>query len=995
MANPFRMGNDFLANHSLVNPFQPINFRFDGRNYQGLQGDSLASALLANGVKLFGRSFKYHRRRGLLSAGIEEPNALVSRGVGARYESNVPATMVEIYQGLDSYSQNRFPSLSWDIQSINQSFAPFLGAGFYYKTFMGLARSTQFWMFCEKWIRRSAGLGKGPQSTDYDPDHYEHVSQNCDVLVIGGGRAGMQAAEEAARQQGQSVILVEQRPWIGGRILFESARPQGFSGRQFVLKQQERLASIGTIRILTRTMAFGYYDDNFVGLVESPYDDMAAPPHGKPRQRLWWVRAKKVIIASGAVEQLPAFYNNDVPGVMLAGAVRAYLNGYGVRTGKRMVVFAQTDEAYRTAFDGMSSNLGVAAIVDPRPASAIGKPVREAVEDLGIPHYTESHISEATRQNGCVASVKIAQNHSQRSISQLACDLVAVSAGWQPQIQLFSQSGGSLRYDESHQCYLADKPKQNVTVVGSAAAEGVRVVARQAPAVFVAESSQVTKIEGDNAPQVKYYHRRYAAKAFVDLQNDVTVADGEAAVREGYHYSEHSKRYTTAGMATDQGKTGSRALLNVLANTRGLSVAETGLTNFRPPYAPVSVGSLAGEAVGKHFVPLRLSPMDLWHSRQGCEWADNGLWRRPNHYPKPHESLWDSMVRETVATRQYVGICDISTLGKIDIQGPDAAKFLDHIYTNVMSSLPIGRVRYGLMLREDGFVFDDGTVTRVDESHFLISTSTSHAGAVLAKMEFYHQRDFPNYRLRFTSVTDQWAGISLAGPQSRTLLQRMTDCDVSNSSFPFMHYTEASFFGIMGRLFRISFSGELAYELLVPADYGQALWERIFSAGADLNLTPYGVEALSNMRIEKGHVSGGELYGRTTPFDLGLGKMLSAKKGCVGKPMAMRPHLLDPARPQLVGLIPYDAKVQAFHGGSLILPNKPVANEPPERLGHITSSGYSPELGIPIALALVSGGLERWHNQTLICANPIEGQQFAVKVVSPHFLDPKGERQNG
>jgi heterotetrameric sarcosine oxidase alpha subunit len=983
---------------------KPISFSFDGRRYTGYEGDTLASALLANDVKLVARSFKYHRPRGIFSAGPEEPNALVGLRTGARAEPNTRATVAELYDGLVAISQNRSPSLKYDIQAINQLIARFIPAGFYYKTFMGPFGNTKLWMFFEKFIRRAAGMGTG--SHEADPDRYERRNAQCDVLVVGGGPAGLGAALTAAGT-GARVILVDENPVLGGRLLKETLTINGAPASDWAAATAASLAGMNNVRLLTRTSAFGYYDGNVLGCLEHVADHYPEPPDHLPRQRWWKIRAKRVVIAAGAVEQPIVFGNNDRPGIMLAGAARAYVNEFGVLPGRRAVVFTTNDDGYRTALDLTAAGATVAAIVDPRPASESTLISRAA--DAGIPIRWNSAVVNA-HGGFALQSVDIASMQG-TGADTLSCDLLAMSGGWQPSVHLSSQTGAKPVWDAVQGCFVPGESPRPMTSAGACAghmdltaclSEGfVRGAEAAAAAGFTTDKTfDVPRTDPEvAAPNALVWEAPDPAgghpKKFVDHQDDVAASDVRLAHREGYVSVEHLKRYTTLGMGTDQGKTSNIAGLAIMASLRGEDIPTVGTTTFRPPYTPVSVGAMGGPDVGQHYKPRRRSPMHDWHDGKGVEWVPAGLWDRPRFYPaRPNEPLREAYVRETKQTRDSVGLCDVTTLGKIDIQGPDAAELLNRLYTNGFAKLPVGKARYGLMLGEDGQVLDDGTTSRLGENHFVMTTTTANAVTIMAKIEFYLQCVWPELKAKAVSVTEQYAAIAVAGPNSRKVLEKLVDIDLSDAAFPFMACGLVTAAGVPGRLFRISFSGELAYEINVPSDYGQHMWDALMEAGAEFGVVPYGLEALGNMRIEKGHVAGAELDGRTTAEDLGLGRMMSGKKDFIGKALAGRPGLTGETRKKLVGLVPVDGATMLPNGSQIIEEADKDAPPPIKMLGHVSSNGFSPELGVPIALGLLEGGLSR-EGDTVLVANPLKGLFVPATVRNPMFLDPEGKRLHG
>lgn len=996
-----------LATGGEIDRTRPLAFTFDGRAYGGYAGDTLASALVANGVRLVGRSFKYHRPRGIYSAGPEEPNALVRVNAGGRAEPNTRATMVELYEGLRAESQNRWPNLRFDVGWINDLLAPLIPSGFYYKTFMGPGRGA--WMFYERFIRKAAGLGIA--ATEPDPDRYEKRSLWCDVLVVGGGPAGI-AAALAAAETGARVVLADERPGFGGALRRERMTIGGRPALDWVSAGIAALAARDGVTLLPRTTVFGYYDDNNLAAVERVQDHVPAPGDWLPRQRLWNIRAKRVVLATGAIEQPLVFAGNDRPGVMLAAAARAYVNQYAARPGKRAVIATGNDDAYRSAIDLSLAGIEIVAVIDHRPAADGALP--QAARARGIEVVTGSAVV-ATIGFTDVAAVEVARVDSDDTVAgpstrQIACDLVCVSGGWQPAVHLHSHTGAKPVFDEAIGAFVPGPPRQAEVSAGAARgtfalaqclAEGSRAGAEAArDAGFGSGAAPPVPPCDDGGAQAPlrtlWQVPRPAGvrgKAFVDIQDDVTDKDVALAHREGYVSVEHLKRYTTLGMGTDQGKTSNLAGHALMARLRGQPMREVGTTTFRPPYTPVAFAAFAGRDLGRHYQPIRRTPIHAWHEANGAAFVEAGLWLRPQVYPKPGESMADAIAREVRAVRGNLGICDVSTLGKIDVQGPDAAAFLDRVYCNTFSTLPIGRARYGLMLREDGIVLDDGTTSRLGEHRYFMTTTTANAGKVMTHLEYYLAVVWPELKVQVTSVTEQWAGIAVAGPRSRDLLQRaMTGIDLSNGALAFMGVGDGKLAGIPARVFRISFSGELAYEVNVPAGFGIDAWEALMAAGRPLDIVPYGLEAMGVMRIEKGHVVGAELDGRTTPSDLNMDRLVSRKKDFIGRQLLRRPGLTDPQRPRLVGLVPLDGRSRIRAGAQLVA--EPAAPPPVPMLGHVTSACFSPTLNHPIALALVRGGLES-KGQVLHAAFPLRNENVAVRVVEPVFVDPEGRRLHG
>jgi heterotetrameric sarcosine oxidase alpha subunit len=996
MRQPYR-----LATGGLIDRTQILPFHFDGRPLDGHPGDSLASALLANGVRLVGRSFKYHRPRGILSAGSEEPNALVRLGVGAAAEPNCRATTVELRDDLRAASQNRWPSLGFDVMALNGLLSPILPAGFYYKTFKWPAT---FWSrLYERLIRRAAGLGEAPRGPD--PDHYAKRHAHCDVLVVGGGPAGLAAALAAGRA-GARVILADEQPRPGGRLLADRFEIAGAPALDWVELVLAELAGLPEITLLRRTTAFGYYDHNLVALIEEPAPD--APAEHRPRQRLRTVRAGEVVLATGAIERPLVFADNDRPGVMLAGAVRSYLNRYAVVPGSRAVVFTTSDDAWRTAHDLVAAGVQVAALVDARDAldDPLAPKLRMAGIDILAGHVVSRALGGARLE--AIEVVPLERGGPGGERRRIECDLLAVSGGWQPAIHLHSQTGAKPAYDAELQAFRPGAPRQRERSAGAAAGHltlaacletGFRAGAEAAAATGHGNGTPPAMpacITEPTRPGLDLWAVPRAGgrgKTFVDFQNDVTIDDVALAHREGYRSVEHLKRYTTLGMGTDQGKTANLAGLALMAGLSGQPIEALGTTTFRPPYVPVTLGALAGAEIGAHFRPLRLTPMHDWHVSAGAEFADAGLWRRPRYYPRPGEDLLAATLREARAVRESVGLVDVSPLGKIDVQGPDAALFLDRLYCNPLGRLAIGRARYSLMLREDGIVLDDGTISRLGETSYYVTTTTANAALVMAHMEFHRQAVWPELAVEVTSLTDQSAGMALAGPNSRAVLARaVEDAEVGDADLPFMGVVTARIAGCPVRLLRISFSGELAYEIHTPADYGARVWQAVFQAGGSTGIVAYGTEAMGTLRIEKGHVAGPEIDGRTTPADLGLGRMASRNKDYVGRAGLDRPALRDPARLRLVGLVARDGQSPIRTGAQIVA--DPTARPPIAMLGHVTSADFSPTLQQPIALALVAGGPER-RGETLHAMYPLRGETTEVTVTDPVFVDPEGRRLHG
>jgi len=968
-----------------------LRFRFDGRDYAGVQGDTLASALLANGVRLMGRSFKYHRPRGPLSAGSEEPNALVELRRGAAREPNTRATVAELFEGLEARSQNRWPTLRHDLLAVNDLMAPVLSAGFYYKTFMW---PRAFWeKVYEPAIRRAAGLGR--LSMEPDPDAYDKGYLHCDLLVIGAGPAGLSAALTAGRA-GLRVVLADEDFAMGGRLNAETLTLGDGPGTVWRDAVLDELRALPKVRLMRRCTVYGVFDHGVYGALERVADHLPRPPEGAPRQILWRIHARTSVLCAGATERPIAFANNDRPGILLGGAVRAYANRWAVTPGRRVAVFATGDEGHRTALDLAARGVEVAAVIDPRPEARAQGDYRLMAGARVVDTRGRRGLSSVTVRTG------------DGGPERLACDALAVSGGWNPNVQLTCHQRGRPVWDDSLAAFVpgADLPP-GMAVAGAAAGRfsthaalvsGAEAARRAAEGLGVtAPMPELPRAEDGPVRQAAFWHvGEGKARAWLDQQNDVTVKDVIQAHREGFTSVEHVKRYTTLGMATDQGKTANVPTLAILAEQSGRSIAETGTTIFRPPYTPVPLGALAGRARGKEFRPHRLTPSHDWATEQGAVFTEAGQWLRAQYFPRAGESHWrQSVDREARTVRDAVGVCDVTTLGKVDVQGADAAEFLNRVYCNGFAKLAVGRVRYGLMLREDGIAMDDGTAARLAEDHFVVTTTTANAVSVFRHMEFCRQCLWPGLDVQLISTTEAWAQYAVAGPQSRAVLQEIVDpgVDLSNDGFPFMACGEITVCGgVPARLFRISFSGELAYEIAVPTRYGDALMRRLMAVGAPFGIAPYGTEALSVLRIEKGHAAGAELNGQTAPEMLGLGRMVSDKKDSIGAVLSRRPGLSDAEGPRLVGLRAVDPDSPLPGGAHLFEAGAPLVAA--SDLGWVSSACYSPNLGGHIALGFLKGGAAR-IGQTIRVADPLSGREAAAEVCSPHFIDPEGGRLRG
>jgi sarcosine oxidase subunit alpha len=978
---------------------QPITFSFDGKPYQGYRGDTLASALLANGVHLIGRSFKYHRPRGILSAGADEPNALVtvSRDA-ARTTPNLRATQVELYRNLSAISQNHWPSLEFDVGRINDKLSRFFPAGFYYKTFMWPRGAWK--ALYEPVIRRAAGLGRAP--TLPDPDSYAQRYAHCEVLVIGAGPAGIAAALTAA-SSGARVILCDEQAELGGSLLGDSsASIDGKSAGAWLEASLATLTANPRVTLLPRTTAFGYFPHNLIGLAERLTDHLETLPTHLPRERLWQVRARNVVIAAGAAERPLVFPGNDTPGIMLAGAAHTYLHRYGVRVGAKAVIVTSNDEAYQTALDLQSVGTQVAAIADLRPASE--GPLPAAAASAGIKVLNSATVL-GTRGDQRISGVTVAtlQQGAVKSRAEVDCDVLLMSGGYTPSVHLFSQSRGKLEWSDPLQAFVPGVSAEAECSAGACRGiygleevlnDGVSAASRALGLNRVPYTFEVEVLERRHDPYLGALPSvgSSAAKSFVDWQHDVTTRDLALATREGFESIEHVKRYTTTGMATDQGKGSNLNALAIVARQLGRPIAQVGLTTFRMPYTPVTFGSLAGVSRRDLFDPVRTTPTHEWAQAQGALFENVGLWKRAHYFPRQGESMHAAVARECRAVRDSVGIFDASTLGKIEVVGPDAAEFMNRLYVNNWSTLAVGRTRYGILLREDGFVYDDGVVARLAADRFHVTTTTGGAPRVLAMMEDYRQTEWPQLKVWLTSTTEQWAVIAVQGPNARQVLQPLiTDLDIAAAAFPHMSVAAGTICGVPMRLFRVSFSGELGYEINVPADHGLAVWEQVYAAGAAHGITPYGTEAMHVLRAEKGYIIvGQDTDGTATPDDAGLSWAIGkTKQDFVGLRSLQRPAMQRADRKQLVGLKPKDGRTVLEEGAQIA--ERPAQRPPMQLIGHITSAYGASTLGFPIALAMLAGGRARM-GQTLYV--PMPGGEVEVEVTSPVFYDPQGARIN-
>lgn len=1002
------MSTRLASGGRLLNRGRALEFQFNGKRLKGFEGDTLASALLANDQMMVGRSFKYHRPRGVVASGAEEPNALVNLGKGGKFEPNQRTTTTELFDGLYATSQNHWPTLEFDIGAINAVFARFLPAGFYYKTFLF---PRPFWKHIyEPFIRQSAGLGKAPK--DRDADTYEHFYFYADVVVIGGGIAGLQAALEAGKS-GARVMVMEQTAEWGGRAVVDGVEIAGRPAAEWVTAAVQTLEKMENVTLRTRCMGAGVYDHGYILGYERLTDH--DPELKGPRHRLWRIRAKQTITATGAIERPLSFAGNDLPGVLLAGAVRDYLVNWGVSVGDRTVVVTNNDDAYRTAIALVDAGLSVPAIIDARPEGAGALGAEAKAKGIRVEEGKAiAKVKGKTRVTGVALCLQAGEG---AVIDEIACDCVAMSGGWSPVVHLWSHCGGKLKWDEAQAMFRPDPARAptgadgegfvltagtasgelattavlaDATAAGRAAAKaaGLKPKTGKAPVANDAEEAPMAAVwlmpQGAGA--------ELKMKAWLDYQNDVKVSDVQLAAREGFESVEHTKRYTTLGMATDQGKLSNINGLAILSQSLNQAIPQTGTTTFRPPYTPISMGAIGGSARDEMFQPIRKTPMHGWHVENGADFEPVGHWRRPYSFPQKGEGLHDAVNREIVNTRTNVGLLDASTLGKLIVKGPDAGKFLDMLYTNMMSNLAIGKCRYGLMCTENGFLTDDGVVARIDEDTWLCHTTTGGADRIHAWMEDWLQCEWWDWKVYVANVTEQYAQVAVVGPKARQLLEKLGGMDVSKETLPFMQWADGTLGGFPVRVYRISFSGELSYEIAVAASQGRAFWDRLLKDGEEFGIMPYGTEGLHVMRAEKGFIMiGDETDGTVIPQDLGLGWAISKKKDdYLGKRAQERSHMADPERWKLVGLETLDGSV--IPDGAYAVGEGYNANGQRQTQGRVTSTYYSPTLKRGIAMGLVHRGPERMGE--IIEFPKVDGTSVKAKIVDQVFYDKAGEKQD-
>ncbi len=989
-----------LSNEGLLNRNKEISFKFNGKKYTGYEGDTLASALLANGVHLVGRSFKYHRPRGFFGAGVDEPNAKLQIQLNGHSEPNVNATEFELVEGIEATSQNCWPSVEFDVGAINNFLNKFFPAGFYYKTFMW---PKSFWYkIYEPFIRKAAGLGVA--STEKDKERYDHKYEYCDLLVAGSGPAGLSSAYAAAKN-GAKVILAEDKPRFGGSLLTDEVTIDNLSGKAWTDKIITELKEMPNVIVKNRSQVFGYYDHNMTVMFERTGDHLENKPKYTPRQRLWYIRAKEVLLSTGSIERPIVFGNNDTPGIFLSAAAKEYIKVYGVLVGKKPLIFTNNDSAYETALEFKKQGIDP-IILDTREEHS--SELIDAATSQNI-QIKFSHAVIAANGYRKVKSAQIGRLNKEKTKFEnsetIECDCICVSGFWTPTVHLASQSGNKLKFDDRIDAFVPNKSKQNETSVGSS--KGTFTLKETLNDGFksgfelskkITNNNNSSSIPNSNETKKNTHDKFWCSplpknknfKRFVDFQNDVAVSDIEVALREGYRSIEHVKRYTTLGMATDQGRTSNLNGLQLVANVEKKIVPQVGHTTFRPPFTPITIGTIVGREVDMEYMPTRKTPMHTWHEKNNAVFVDAGAWKRPRYYKQGNENLFEASKREARNVREHVGICDVTTLGKIDIKGPDAAEFLNRVYTNAWLKLPVGKARYGVMLREDGIVMDDGTTTRISENHYHMTTTTAQAANVLSHLEYYLQVVWPELKVNVLSTTEQWAGAALAGPKSRDVLAKLfPDLDVSNEALPFMGYIEGNLFGVKAKIFRISFSGELAYEINVESDYGLFMWEKMMEIGKEFKIQPYGTEALSTLRIEMGHVAGPELDGRTIPYDVSLEGLVSKKKDFIGKRSLQKEAFNKSDRQKIVGLVPTDKKTSIPEGSHLVVDKN--AKLPNPKLGHVSSSCWSVENNNPFSLAIVKDG-KNMIGKKLFAVSPLKNTSIEVEVISSHYVDHEGKR---
>ena len=981
-----------------------INFYFDGKKYVGYKGDTLASALLANNLHLIGRSFKYHRPRGLLSSGSEEPNGIVQLENGNITEPNRRATEVLLYEGLSAKSQNRWPNIKFDFGAINDFLSPFFPAGFYYKTFMW---PPTFWRKYEFFIRHAAGLGKSPKTDD--PDKYEHYHYHCDVLIVGSGVSGLYASEMAAEND-LKVLLVEQEDELGGSLLSDQNSENKINDLSLLDWKEKILSNLkskSNVRIIKSTTLFAYMHYNYLLAIQDicPLDGLIR--ENPVRQMIWKIRAKKVILATGSIERPITFDNNDRPGIMLANSASKYLNYYGVKISKEAVIFTNNDSAYQTAIDFHKKGIIVKAVIDVRGYKE--SDLIKKVKLLGIKIYNNHAVINTS---GWLKIKSVTINKVDDLIKEIIgkptrikCDLLCVSGGWTPTVHLFTQSRGKLIDREQDGVFIPHQSFQETISIGSC--NGTFQLKDILDETYLKVKENLSSFNNVYETKQKYKSEPFKnnahkhawlipsskklgkTKMFIDLQNDVTSKDIKVALNEGFQSIEHVKRYTTTGMATDQGKTSNINALGIISDITNKKIGDLGTTTFRLPYTPVTFGALAGRHIKKFFDIERKTPIHQWHEDNNALYENVGQWKRAWYYPMKNENMYNAVNREVKATRDSLGILDASTLGKIDLKGRDVSKFLNLIYTNSWSKLEIGRCRYGLMLGDDGMIIDDGVTTRIDTNHYVMSTTTGNAASVMSKLEDWLQTEWPELQVYLTSVTEQYGTISLNGPNSRKVIEKISPShDFSKENFPHMTFQNVEIDNVSCRVMRISFTGELCFEINTPSSFANSIWKKCIKVGKEFNITPYGTEAMHVLRAEKGFIIvGQETDGSVTPVDLNMNWIISKKKhDFIGKRALSRTDTIKEDRKQLVGLLTADPNDILEEGSQLV---EKVSALPMSMVGHVTSSYYSPNLGRSFALALIKGGINKKGLKLMV---PMNKKIIEVEITNPVFIDPLNER---
>jgi len=994
-----------ITNNKFIDKTSRISFKFNGKTLYGFRGDTLASALLANDIHLVGRSFKYHRPRGIMTCGSEEPNGIVQVGNDSSMtEPNTRTTEIELYEGLEATSQNCWPSVNFDVGAINNFFSLFIPAAFYYKTFMWPA---SFWKKYEYFIRKSAGLGRSP--TKPDKDIYDHRYLHCDVLVVGGGISGIIAAKLAA-QNNLNTVLIDDKNNLGGTTLFqenECFKINNSYSNQWLKKEIENLNSFKNLTIKTRTTLAAYHSYNYLLARENLTDHLSLnEKKDKIRQRLWKIRAKKVIIATGAMERPLIFNNNDRPGIILSSSIKKYIDYYGVKCGQNISLFTNNDSAYETAISLSKSGVIVNSVIDIRDKSN-SSIVKEA-EKLGIKiHWKHTVVNtNGYKRISSIELMKLSDDGADvvGNKSKEECDCLGISGGWTPRVHLFTQSGGKLKFRDKDNIFLPDKSASEQISIGSCNGDFELDDVIKNSNKSIKEFLNVNNSDYENLeikcsketdkkniwllPSNKPLGK---TKPFLDFQNDSTAKDVKLALREGFKSIEHVKRYTTTGMGTDQGKLSNMHALGIIAEAAVVNMGELGTTTFRPPYTPLTFGAIVGRNVGEFFDITRKTPMHDWHAKYNAKFENVGQWKRAWYYPIKNETMYEAVQRESKAARDSAGILDASTLGKIDIQGSDASEFLNRVYTNAWSKLEIGKCRYGLMLNEDGMVYDDGVTTRLGENHYIMTTTTGGAANVLSKLEDYLQTEWPELDVYLTSVTDHYATVSICGPNSKKILSKVIpDIDLSDKEFPHMSFKNALIDNIKCRVMRISFTGEHSYEINIQSSYGKSVWEKCFEAGKEFNITPYGTETMHLLRAEKGFIiAGQDTDGTMTPVDLQMDWIISKKKyDFIGKRSLYRSDTIREDRKQLVGLVTDDPKEVLEEGAQIV---SETNKQPIEMLGHVTSSYFSPNLNKSIALAILKNGKKLKGQKMFV---PMKNKTINVTITDTVFLDKENKRLN-